>query len=64
MTALTFWTGADPKVIARVIGRSLRSFRPNVPEHRFVEFAEGKPFPEPGENEVVVVCGDKLSTAV
>ena len=59
MNALTFWTGADPKVITRVIGRSLRSFRPNVPEHRFIEYGESKPMPEPAAGEVVVVCGDR-----
>ena len=59
MNALTFWTGADPKVITKVIGRSLRSFRPNVPKNRCVEFVEGAAMPEPADGEVVVVCGDR-----
>jgi hypothetical protein len=59
MNALAFWTAADPKVITRVIGRSLQSFRPNVPAHRFIEYGENKPMPEPAAGEVVVVCGDR-----
>ena len=59
MNVLTFWTGANPTTITKVIGRSLQSFRPNVPEHRFIVYAEGEPFPEPVGGEVVLVCGDR-----
>jgi DNA polymerase I-like protein with 3'-5' exonuclease and polymerase domains len=30
-----------------------------VPEHRFIEYGESKPMPEPAAGEVVVVCGDR-----
>jgi len=56
---LKIWTAAEASVIKRTLGVTLRNFRPNVPPHQFVPWDENSPPPEPGEGEIVIVCGGK-----
>lgn len=56
---LVFWTTADVPLIKKTFGASLKSFRPEVPEHRFEVFASGDDRIVPGPGEVVLVCGNK-----
>ena len=63
MSQLLFWTAAEPGLITKTFGASLRSFRPNVPPHQFVKFVEGKLI-EPGEGDVVLCCGVKALDAL
>ena len=50
-------TTADSKWIKRSIGQALRSFSPNVPEHRFTTSPNWPN--EVGQDDVVLVCGAK-----
>ena len=63
MSQLLFWTAAEPGLITKTFGASLKSFRPNVPPHQFVPFVEGKLI-EPGEGDVVLCCGVKALDAL
>ena len=54
---LTIWTSASGQTVSKVFAPALRSFRPNVPPHKFVALEGGLITPEKGE--VVLVCGTK-----
>jgi hypothetical protein len=54
---LIFWTGAGPDILNKTIGVALRSFRPNVPEHKFVQWKEGDPVPHAAPGDVILACG-------
>lgn len=57
---LVFWTAAEPSIISKTIGLSLKSFRPDVPKHAFAPWTETDETPiVPGHGDVVVVCGKK-----
>lgn len=60
---LTIWTSADTETTTSVFKDILRSYRPDVPDHLFVEYfaPDDPPTPKPGG--VTLVCGTKcLST--
>lgn len=60
---LKIWTGADTSLIKDTFAGVLRSFRPNVPPHEFVEFEVGE-FPDVEPGDVVLACGKKLVEAL
>mgnify|MGYP005849423281 CR=1 FL=1 len=58
---LVIWTSAKVDVVKEVFGGALRSFRPDVPKHRFVGYTEGA-IPEFNAGDHVMVCGKKCMT--
>ena len=54
---LTFYTSSDQPMVERTFGRSLRSFRPNIPPHQFKTHQAESPPPKPEAGSVVLVCG-------
>jgi DNA polymerase I-like protein with 3'-5' exonuclease and polymerase domains len=54
---ITFYTSAKAESAEAIFGKSLKSFRPNIPTHRFVPRKEGVALPKPEPGEVVIVCG-------
>lgn len=54
---LTFYTSSKPAAVSGTFGVSLKSFRPDVPPHRFVTCVAGGPLPEPVAGEVMLMCG-------
>src|SRR5271166_1679412 len=56
---LTFFTSSDQGMVEKTFGRSLKSFRPNIPAHQFKLWTEGCPPPEPEAGSIVLVCGVK-----
>ena len=56
---LTFFTSSDQEKVEKTFGRSLKSFRPNIPPHQFKTWTEGCPPPEPDAGSIVLVCGAK-----
>ena len=62
---LSIWAmaGADQRRktsnLEAVFAPIFKAYRPNIPEHRFIEFKEDRPLPEPAAGEVVIVCGNK-----
>lgn len=56
---LKVWTTAETPLIKKTFGVTLRNFRPDVPEHRFLPFHDLEHPPEPGKGDVVLVCGNK-----
>lgn len=57
---LIIWTAAPSDLLKNTFGPGLRSFRPDIPEHRFVEYTgpEDEP-PVPAAGDVILVCGAK-----
>ncbi len=56
---LLFWTAAEPALIKKTFGESLRAMRPVIPAHQFIEWKEDAPPPEPKAGDVLLVCGTK-----
>lgn len=56
---LIIWTAADTQLLTKTFADVLRSFRPDVPIHKFVPWKEDAPAPEAGGGDVVMVCGSK-----
>ena len=56
---LNIWTAAEPALLSRTFAAALRSFRPTVPTHQFLTWAEDEPAPEPALGDVTLVCGNK-----
>ena len=54
---LTIWTSASGPQVSKVFAPALRSFRPDVPPHKFLTLEGG--LVTPAEGEVVLVCGNK-----
>lgn len=57
---LIILTTADTPMIKKTIGPALQSFRPNVPEHKFVPFEVGADLPQLNEGDVLLACGGKV----
>ncbi|WP_266032632.1 DNA polymerase [Brucella intermedia] len=58
MTIL-IWTTSETSLLQKTFGPIMRSFRPDVPAHKFIPWKEEDPVPEAGEGDVVLVCGSK-----
>jgi DNA polymerase I-like protein with 3'-5' exonuclease and polymerase domains len=56
---LTIWTAANAEVAKRVFTPAFRPFRPEIPEHKFVDVIEEAPAPVPAPGGVILVCGNK-----
>lgn len=56
---LKIWTGADAPLIKKTLGATLKSFRPDIPPHQFIEFNPLAEPPLPEKGEVILVCGNK-----
>ncbi len=57
--ALKIWTAAEPTLIKKTFGQSLKALKPDVPEHQFYEFVEGQVPTLPGPSDVLLICGSK-----
>lgn len=61
--ALIVWTSAKVDVVEEVFGGAFRSFRPDVPQHRFVGYKEGE-LPDWAEGDFLLACGNKALNAL
>ncbi len=55
VSILKFWTQAEPRLIKKTLGASLRNFRPDIPTHEFIGWDNELVEPSPGE--IVIACG-------
>ena len=56
---LIIWTIADTQQIKKTFGRSLLTFRPNVPEHTFIAFNDDVELPKTKPGDVLLIAGAK-----
>ena len=55
---LNIWSTADTALLSKVFASPLQTFRPHVPEHRFVPFRE-ESLVEPEFGDITLVCGTR-----
>ena len=56
---LYIWSTAETALLNKTFASVLRSFRPEVPEHKFVELMEGLAPPELVKGDIGLACGNR-----